>query len=147
MLIPSTLIELMCRSPDSRSLAKASLQNRKESKCFIRNASEICPISPMKHVRIQKLKCYQAQENGLTVNMETTLQSPLEQLVPSCCQSCLCQSTGHRVPSAEPFEIGHWTYVSSHPLQRHCPSPREQAELSLPGQHRHSPVARRRDQV
>lgn len=50
----------MCRSPDSRSLAKASLQNRKESKWFIRNASEICPISPMKHIRIQKLKCYQA---------------------------------------------------------------------------------------
>lgn len=54
--------------------------------------------------------------------METTPQSPLEQLVPST-----------RAPSAEPLEIGHWTYLNNHPSQRHWPRPQEQAELSLPG--------------
>lgn len=132
MLIPSTLIELMCRSPDSRSLAKASLQNRKESKCFIRHASETCPISPMKHNRIQKLKCYQAL--GKWVYSKYGNHTP-ESTGAACAlnQSCLCQPTGHRAPPAEPLEIGHWTQMNIHPLQRHCPSPQEQAELSLPG--------------
>lgn len=103
MLIPSTLIELMCRSPDSRSLAKASLQSRKESKCFIRKASEICPISPMKYVRIQKLKCYQALGKWVYSKYGNHTPEPTgatcalllpELPLPACrAQSSLCRAT------------------------------------------------------
>lgn len=125
MLIPSTLIELMCRSPDSRSLAKASLQNRKESKCFIRNASEICPISPMKHVRTQKLKCYQALGKWVIQQIWKPLSRvPWSSLCPLAARAASASLQGTELPLQSHLKqvTGYmWTVTPC----RHCPSPQE----------------------